>query len=255
MKISIILFFVCNVLLSQTKGYIEYDYSVVHVINYETKSSLIFNAEKSVFTTFKNDKYNDSVPKLISSEGNNITTLINKDSSKKPIFYLDRKTNQLITKLWRFKKYYVLTENIPEIEWQIKSDYKTVNGLNCQKAEGYFRGRNYLVWFTEDIPVNLGPWKLNGLPGLIIEAEDDKGIFFYRATRIILDLDSPIIELPNITESISLKTFKTKVEPEKFEESSNRLKAKLDRSITLDTSIGIDRSNEKELVFEWEIEE
>lgn len=255
MKITIILLFICNVLLGQTKGYVEYDYSVLHSINYETKSTLLFNAEKSIFTTFKNDKYNDSVPKFISSEGNNQSYLINKDNSKKPIFYLDRKTDQMITKIWSFKKHYVLTENIPEIEWRIKSEYKTVNGLSCQRAEGYFRGRNYLVWFTEDIPVNLGPWKLNGLPGLILEAEDDKGIFFYRATRIILDIDTPIIDLPNITEAISLKTFKTKVEPEKFEESSNRLKAKLDRSITLDTSIGIDRSSEKELIFEWEIED
>ena len=34
-----------------------------------------------------------------------------------------------------------------------------------------FSGREWNVWFTEEIPVSLGPWKLNGLPGIILQAE------------------------------------------------------------------------------------
>ena len=255
MKLPIFLILFCNLLLGQTSGYVEYDYSVIHSINYTTKSILQFNAGKSVFKTYKSNKPNDSTLKLISSEGNNKSYLLSKDSSKKPIIFLDRKTNMLITKLWRFKKYYILTENIPSISWDIKQEYKTVSGLNCQKAVGSFRGRNYIVWFTEDIPINLGPWKLNGLPGLILEAEDDKGIFFYRATKVKLDSDIPPIDLPKMDDAISLKEFVTEIEPKKFEESNKRLQAKMDRSITLDTSLGIDRSSFKELVYEWESED
>ncbi|MEM6516789.1 MAG: GLPGLI family protein [Bacteroidota bacterium] len=173
MRLPIILILFCNVLLSQNSGYVEYDYSVIHSVNYTTKSTLYFNAEKSVFTTFKTNKPDDSVLKLTSNEGDSKSYLLNIDSSRKPIVFLDRKTNTLITKVWKFGKYYFLKENIPSIPWDIKQEYKTVSGLNCQKAAGSFRGRTYIVWFTEDIPINLGPWKLGGLPGLILEAEDD----------------------------------------------------------------------------------
>lgn len=47
--------------------------------------------------------------------------------------------------------------------------------MNCRKATGYFRGRNYIAWFCSDIPIPYGPWKLGGLPGLIIKAYDSKG--------------------------------------------------------------------------------
>lgn len=252
MKLTIILILFCNLIVGQTSGYIEYDYSVIHSINYTTKSTLRFNAKKSVFITFKNDKYNDSVPKLISSEIDNKTLFINKDNSKKPIFFLDKKNNKLITKIWKFKRYYILTENIPIIQWEIKPKFKSISGLSCQKAVGSFRGRTYSVWFTEDIAINLGPWKLNGLPGLILEAEDDKGIFFYRATKVKLSSDISPIELPKTNDAVSLKAFVKDIEPKKIEELNNRLQAKLDRSISLDASVGFARSGQKELIYEWE---
>lgn len=38
-------------------------------------------------------------------------------------------------------------------------------------ATTIFRGRKWTVYFTEDIPLPLGPWKLGALPGLILSAE------------------------------------------------------------------------------------
>jgi GLPGLI family protein len=251
-KILILVLF-CNSLQGQISGYVEYSYSVIHSIDYKTKSVLKFNADKSVFTTFRDDSKNDSVSKLISSEGNTQNYLVNKDSSKKPVFFTDKENNMLITKVWKFREYHILTETLPVISWEIKPEYKTLSDLRCQKAVGYFRGRTYTVWFTEAIPISFGPWKLQGLPGLILEAKDDKNMYFYRATKIKLNT-SDTIDLPDLSIAIPLKTFLTEIEPKKWKDLNNQIQAKSDRSITIDFVEAVDRSSQKEVLYEWEEE-
>ncbi|NER17212.1 GLPGLI family protein [Spongiivirga citrea] len=250
-KIFFILLIGSNFLNAQSStGYVEYDYSVIHVVNYTTKSVLKFDSEKSVFRTFRNESMNDTTLTLIPSKGSDRSYLMRNDSGKKPIYFLDKKKNMLISKIWSFKKNYLLTEDIPKIPWKIKQEFKTLDGLHCQKAEGYFRGRTYVVWFTPDIPINLGPWKLQGLPGLIVDAQDSQGIFFYRATKIKLNADVTL-DIPTFDKAVSLKTFITEIKPKKMEEINSRLNAQLDRSITIESSV-IDRSSLKEMQYEWE---
>lgn len=63
-------------------------------------------------------------------------------------------------------------ELIPELKWDIKIEFDTVLSYRCQKATTRFRGRSYEAWFTSDIPISNGPWKLGGLPGLILKVSD-----------------------------------------------------------------------------------
>jgi GLPGLI family protein len=67
---------------------------------------------------------------------------------------------------------FLVTEALPTINWQITGDTATFGGLQCQKATSHFKGRDYTAWFCPDLPLHLGPWKLNGLPGVIVEAYD-----------------------------------------------------------------------------------
>jgi GLPGLI family protein len=67
---------------------------------------------------------------------------------------------------------YLIEEPLPTINWKISSDTASFSGLKCQKATGHFAGRDYTAWFCPDLPFHSGPWKLNGLPGLIVEAYD-----------------------------------------------------------------------------------
>lgn len=79
---------------------------------------------------------------------------------------------------------YKYTESIPKIKWEIESGQKEILGYKCQQALCTFRGRQYEVWFTTDIPLSYGPWKLQGLPGLILEAKDSKGEYHFTAVGI-----------------------------------------------------------------------
>ncbi|MDR1348254.1 MAG: GLPGLI family protein [Prevotellaceae bacterium] len=69
---------------------------------------------------------------------------------------------------------YLYEESIPVQEWKIHNDTTTVSGYKCRKATCTFRGRNYVAWFTVEIPMNNGPYKFGGLPGLIVKIGDTK---------------------------------------------------------------------------------
>lgn len=85
-------------------------------------------------------------------------------------------------------------EKTRHIEWELFDETKKINNFLCQKAICNFRGRTYIAWFTNDIPVSLGPWKLNGLPGLILEAYDSKNQVFFNAEEIIFNSNNIIEE-------------------------------------------------------------
>lgn len=64
-------------------------------------------------------------------------------------------------------------EEIPDFGWELTDSVKTILGYECKGARCSFRGREWTVYYAEDIPVMEGPWKLCGLPGLIMEAQAD----------------------------------------------------------------------------------
>lgn len=81
---------------------------------------------------------------------------------------------------------YEITEKFPEIKWTITTDTKKLGDYTCQQATATFGGRNYTAWFTSELPFAVGPWKLNGLPGVILEAYDDKQEVFFLYKRLAL---------------------------------------------------------------------
>ena len=74
-----------------------------------------------------------------------------------------------------FGTHYLITEDITIPDWTMYEDSTiTVLGMECKKATTNFRGRYWEVWYTEEIPISQGPWKLCGLPGMILKANSPK---------------------------------------------------------------------------------
>src|SRR5690606_18799090 len=69
---------------------------------------------------------------------------------------------------------FVVREEFPVQDWEIHDETKEIGNYACQKATCTFKGRNYTAWFAPELPMPYGPWKLYGLPGLILSAYDDK---------------------------------------------------------------------------------
>lgn len=75
---------------------------------------------------------------------------------------------------------FIYHDKVEPLPWTITGVTDPVSSYPCQKATLHFRGRDYVSWFTTDIPVSDGPWKFSGLPGLILKAEDTEGLFSFR---------------------------------------------------------------------------
>jgi GLPGLI family protein len=79
---------------------------------------------------------------------------------------------------------YQCSETIPVQNWSIEDDTLTIAAYPCQKAACRFRGRDYIAWFAPDIPINNGPWKFGGLPGLILKVYDKDNQYVFECIKI-----------------------------------------------------------------------
>lgn len=75
-------------------------------------------------------------------------------------------------------------ETLPLQRWNVCDEEIVVCGYQCQKAICHWRGRDYVAWFTPDIPVSAGPWKFGGLPGLIMKIADATNTYSWEATEV-----------------------------------------------------------------------
>lgn len=75
-------------------------------------------------------------------------------------------------------------EKRPDFDWVIGDSTSMICGYMCHQATASYGNRDWIVWFCPDIPVNLGPWKFAGLPGLILRAEDTAGEYIFKAVAL-----------------------------------------------------------------------
>ena len=79
---------------------------------------------------------------------------------------------------------YLYTENKNFFSWTILDKRDTIAGFHVQKATTKYAGRNYTAWFTEEIPFSEGPFKFNGLPGLIVKIGDDRNHYVFKLSQL-----------------------------------------------------------------------
>lgn len=79
---------------------------------------------------------------------------------------------------------YRYTESENLFHWKISPEKAVVAGYNCQKATTTFAGRAYEAWFTSEVPVREGPYKFQGLPGLIVKVGDTRNHYTFELIRL-----------------------------------------------------------------------
>lgn len=79
---------------------------------------------------------------------------------------------------------FLYEEELPRQAWTVCNETQEILGYTCQKATTSFLGREYTAWFTMDIPISNGPWKLGGLPGMILNVADAEQHYVFECTGI-----------------------------------------------------------------------
>lgn len=101
---------------------------------------------------------------------------------------LKKGVKSVVYKLMTDKKIYVTEglvnnycyeEKLSIPNWKVSQKKKEISGYHCNEATTNYLGRKWTAFFTNEIPLNHGPWKLWGLPGLIVEAFDEDEYFHF----------------------------------------------------------------------------
>ena len=94
-----------------------------------------------------------------------------------PTVWTGYPNGQTTVRDWIFPHEFEGTEPTPKIAWTLTDDTLTIGGYYCQTATCKFRGVAWTVCYTEEIPSSAGPWRLRGLPGLIVKAVSEAHTF------------------------------------------------------------------------------
>lgn len=109
-------------------------------------------------------------------------------------------------------KEFIYNEPTIKKEWTLVSGDTTIVGYKCKKATCNFRGRKWTAWYTLDIPISEGPWKLDGLPGMIFKAIDSLNQFSFECIGVKVNVNVPMtVQLKKLIMSTRARIRKLKI--------------------------------------------
>ena len=174
-RVLLILLIISFNLKSQNQRFL-YEYKSIpdslHRDNIESELMALDVSEKfSKFYSYNNYKYDSISKSNIDKEISDYNLKIKKSKNSYIIIkdYPDF-TISLISRIGQ-TKYNVKDERT--LKWNILSENDVLGNFKIQKAETKFAGRKWMAWFTTEIPIQEGPYKFRGLPGLILKISDD----------------------------------------------------------------------------------
>ncbi|KMQ69009.1 hypothetical protein ACM39_06970 [Chryseobacterium sp. FH2] len=184
MKNNILLFLLLSVLGNAQVNRFFYEYKFIPDSNDKNdvkKEMMLLDIDKNGSNYYSRDKFvSDStsmadLQKQIKGGSGNIS--VNRKENSGQVSYKVTKTYPdfktfLLTRV-SMDQYKVKEDQKPE--WKILSDKQKIGEYNAQKATTSYGGRDWIAWFTTDIPFQDGPYKFYGLPGLIVKIEDTTG--------------------------------------------------------------------------------
>ncbi|WP_426277137.1 GLPGLI family protein [Chryseobacterium sp. S-02] len=170
--IQLLLFLFYTISYAQNKQFI-YEYRFVPDStdrnNFKTEYMVLsINSKKSEF--YSSEKFKSDSTLLADSKKGILTMPPNKEFINDRVIKFPN--SNTINYIKTFDEKYFIDQEV-KLNWKLLNDFKTIMNYKVQKAITEFGGRKWTVWFTTSIPFQDGPYKFFGLPGLILEVEDN----------------------------------------------------------------------------------
>lgn len=248
--------FLCGPLAAQQPTQLEATY-LCQLNGTEKQGTLLTTETQSLYFYNKNGK---NTKKNIQQKEDNIgnqklSFKITSSDSIGPQVYINYVTNSLIARRLLFfdleTKVFRVHEDLPKIPWQLTDEQKQLGKFICQKATCSFRGRDYIAWFTAEIPLSRGPYKFQGLPGLIVELYDVTQTYYYLLQKVSTELvDDEAIAPPSSGKEITIQEY-AKLQKQQVSNLEKRIQAKLPRG----TSVEFTRTKVTNMERSYEFEE
>lgn len=130
-------------------------------------------------------------------------------------------------------------------DWEILPETKAIQGYEAQKAKTVFRGREFIAWFTTEIPISDGPYKFNGLPGLILQLGDSKSHYVFELTEF-KTLEPPVAFTLETQDYILASRDELLQQKRKYEEDPFAALDNANRGSSTKVTIGLNKQQKRE---------
>lgn len=145
---------------------LKIDYVFKDENNHICNSTLYIIKNESLYRI--DDKRDDGIDEE-KTKGENYVK-VNNDALSKIFYTVNKKT---ITRIPLYKSEVIYTDDDNKVKYKLTGKNKVISKYNCQEAKLTLNGRKYSIWFTTDFETNFGPYKINGLPGLVVELTEE----------------------------------------------------------------------------------
>ena len=188
LRLCLIIVFFSFKISAQEKLEGKFEYKVTYKLNFQLDSTDNESRKSEYMYLFIGDDYSNYISRAntlshqIIRNGNTAHTSraaltnfhyqIVKNKNKDKLLYL--------LKIPKMNDQFYYDESMDLFDWQIHPETKRIKDYEVQKATTSFAGRNYVAWFSPELPIPDGPYKFNGLPGLILEISDEEGFWNFK---------------------------------------------------------------------------
>lgn len=238
-----------------SKIYVEYAVSKGTINSTEY---LVTNANNAIYTTNFLEVANDQIIETKDGDDYSINPDMVKVNAMKYYTQLDSPYLYFVSQSKKFEKIIVAVDSLPKLQWELSPNKtKEINTFTCFEATTTFRGSKIVAYYAPGIPAGFGPFKLKGLPGLILEAYNEgRGLkYHWKAIKIISPFNQKLnLKFSQELYDSPLVTYRSIVEKfdSKLKKMDQTMKTRMSRGsfITLNKTERV--SIEK--IYEWEEE-
>jgi len=124
------------------------------------------------------------------------------------ILYKDYTDKYLVYEERLGRDHLVMEEDLNLFKWIKLSEKDSILGYPCRTAIAEFRGREYKAYYTTKLKYKAAPWKIHGLPGVVLKLGTTDDVLTYQATSVdFIDETTPLVNPLDYKETISYNEF------------------------------------------------